>query len=206
MSSFSVLRFRRQDGRDYETAVSGVFRLGNSLFRRRNRGKSARRRGAWAYNPGAMAGETGASSSGRVLIVDDDRAVRDMLAEYLASHGYEVAQADSGAAMRAALERAGSDVVLVEVGLSGHDGFSLARFLRERYSLGISMVTGAGAVVDRIVGLEIGADGDIAKPFDPREVRARLRSVMRRVPGGGAAPPAAAGDGRIRIGRCLLDL
>ena len=153
-----------------------------------------------------MAGETGASSSGRVLIVDDDSAVRDMLAEYLASHGYEVAQAESGAAMRAALERAVPDVVLLDVGLPGEDGFALARFLRERYSLGIIMVTGAGAVVDRIVGLEIGADDYIAKPFDPRELRARLRSVMRRVPGGGAPPPTAAGDGRIRIGRCLLDL
>src|SRR5262245_3313026 len=207
MSSSSVLRFRRQDGRDYETAVSGVFRLGNSLFRRRNRGKSARRRGACAYNPGAMAGETGASSSGRGLIVDDDSAVRDMLAEYLASHGYEVAQADSGAAMRAALERAVPDVVLLDVGLPGEDGFALARFLRERYSLGIIMVTGAGAVVDRIVGLEVGADDYIAKPFDPRELRARLRSVMRRLEGRAkAAAPAAASDGRVRVGRCLLDL
>jgi two-component system phosphate regulon response regulator OmpR len=148
-------------------------------------------------------------SSGRVLIVDDDPAVRDMLAEYLASHGYEVAQADGGSAMRAELERAVPDVVLLDVGLPGEDGLTLARYLRERYELGIVMVTGAGEVVDRIVGLEMGADDYIAKPFDPRELRARLKSVMRRTQGRAApalAPAAAATDGRLPVGRCLLDL
>jgi two-component system phosphate regulon response regulator OmpR len=147
-----------------------------------------------------------------VLIVDDDPAVRDMLTEYLASHGYEVAQADGGAAMRAALERGVPDVVLLDVGLPGEDGLTLARYLRERYDLGIIMVTGAGEVVDRIVGLEMGADDYIAKPFDPRELWARLKSVMRRAQGraapataaGSPAPPAA--DERLPVGRCLLDL
>jgi two-component system phosphate regulon response regulator OmpR len=146
-----------------------------------------------------------------VLIVDDDPAVRDMLAEYLSSHGYDVVQADGGAAMRAALERAVPDVVLLDVGLPGEDGLTLARYLRERYELGIVMVTGAGEVVDRIVGLEMGADDYIAKPFDPRELRARLKSVMRRTQGrpaaGVPAAPAAEGpDGRLPVGRCLLDL
>jgi two-component system phosphate regulon response regulator OmpR len=154
-------------------------------------------------------------ASGRVLIVDDDREVRDMLTEYLVSHGYEVAQADGGKAMRAALERAVPDVVLLDVGLPGEDGLSLARYLREHYDLGIVMVTGAGEVVDRIVGLEMGADDYIAKPFDPRELRARLKSVMRRTRGRGGsgasagssgAPAARAADGRLAIGRCLLDL
>jgi two-component system phosphate regulon response regulator OmpR len=147
-----------------------------------------------------------------VLIVDDDPAVRDMLTEYLASHGYEVAQADGGAAMRAALERGVPDVVLLDVGLPGEDGLTLARYLRERYDLGIIMVTGAGEVVDRIVGLEMGADDYIAKPFDPRELWARLKSVMRRAQGR-AAPATAAGspaspaaDERLPVGRCLLDL
>jgi two-component system phosphate regulon response regulator OmpR len=144
-----------------------------------------------------------------VLIVDDDPAVRDMLAEYLSSHGYEVAQADGGAAMRAALERGVPDVVLLDVGLPGEDGLALARYLRERYDLGIVMVTGAGEVVDRIVGLEMGADDYIAKPFDPRELRARLKSVMRRVQGRAAAastPSPPTTDGRLPVGRCLLDL
>jgi two-component system phosphate regulon response regulator OmpR len=148
-------------------------------------------------------------SSGRVLIVDDDQEVRDMLTEYLASHGYEVTQADGGKAMRAELERAVPDVVLLDVGLPGEDGLMLARYLRERYELGIVMVTGAGEVVDRIVGLEMGADDYIAKPFDPRELRARLKSVMRRTQGRAApaaAPAAPATDARLPVGRCLLDL
>src|SRR5512134_1447626 len=150
------------------------------------------------------------TSAGRVLIVDDDRAVRDMLAEYLATHGYEVAQADGGAAMRTELERGVPDVVLLDIGLPGEDGLSLARYLRERYDLGIIMVTGAGEVVDRIVGLEMGADDYVAKPFDPRELRARLKSVMRRVQARSApaapAAPAGAPEARIPVGRRLLDL
>jgi two-component system phosphate regulon response regulator OmpR len=149
-------------------------------------------------------------TSGRVLIVEDDRDVRTMLAEYLGGQGFEVAQAESGEAMRAALAQAVPNVVLLDVRLPGEDGLSLARYLRERYDLGIIMVTGAGEVVDRIVGLEMGADDYVAKPFDLRELLARVKSVMRRVQGrGSAAAPAAApavGDARVPIGRCLLDL
>ena len=150
------------------------------------------------------------SGAGRVLIVDDDRAVRDMLAEYLTTHGYEVAQADGGAAMRTELERSVPDVVLLDIGLPGEDGLSLARYLRERYDLGIIMVTGAGEVVDRIVGLEMGADDYVAKPFDPRELRARLKSLLRRVQARSApatpTAPAGAPEARIPVGRRLLDL
>ena len=150
------------------------------------------------------------TNAGRVLIVDDDRAVRDMLAEYLTTHGYDVAQADGGAAMRTELERGVPDVVLLDIGLPGEDGLSLARYLRERYDLGIIMVTGAGEVVDRIVGLEMGADDYVAKPFDPRELRARLKSVMRRVQAraapAAAGVPAGAPEARIPVGRRLLDL
>ena len=147
------------------------------------------------------------AGAGRVLIVDDDRAVRDMLAEYLTTHGYEVAQADGGVAMRAELERGVPDVVLLDIGLPGEDGLSLARYLRERYDLGIIMVTGAGEVVDRIVGLEMGADDYVAKPFDLRELLARVKSVARRVQGGPRTPAGApAAPQRVPIGRCRLDL
>lgn len=157
------------------------------------------------YNSSATEGDV---TSGRVLIVDDDRDVREMLAEYLASHGYTVAQADGGVAMRTELERAVPDVVLLDLALPGEDGLTLARYLRERYDLGIIMVTGAGELVDRIVGLEMGADDYIAKPFDPRELRARMKSVLRRVQGSRAAEaaPARPGPKRIAMGRCLLDL
>jgi DNA-binding response OmpR family regulator len=147
------------------------------------------------------------TQAGTVLIVDDDRSAREMLAEYLVTHGYRALQAEDGAAMRAELEREPPDVVLLDLRLPGEDGLTLARYLRERYDVGIIMVTGAGAVVDRIVGLEVGADDYLAKPFDPRELLARLKSVLRRIqarPPAGAAPGAAAR--RVRFGRCELDL
>ena len=144
-------------------------------------------------------------SSGKVLIVDDDVEVRNVLTEYLASHDYEAVAVDSGAAMRTALQASVPDVVLLDLALPGEDGLSLARYLRERHSVGIIMITGASDPVDRIIGLEVGADDYIGKPFDPRELRARIRSVMRRLQ---PAAPAAAGthNPRLTIGRCTLDV
>jgi DNA-binding response OmpR family regulator len=139
-----------------------------------------------------------------VLVVDDDPAVRKMLVEYLSAHGYEVRQAASGEAMRAELARAAPAVVLLDIGLPGEDGLTLARYLRERHDVGIIMVTGAGDVVDRVAGLEVGADDYIAKPFDPRELRARIKSVLRRLEGKQQATSKA--QPRVAVGRCLLDL
>jgi two-component system phosphate regulon response regulator OmpR len=139
----------------------------------------------------------------RVLVVDDDPSVRQMLAEYLSTHGYEVAQAASGEAMRAELARAVPAVVLLDVGLPGEDGLTLARYLRERHDVGIIMVTGQGDVVDRVAGLEVGADDYIAKPFDPRELRARLKSVLRRLE---KKESSAKPEPRVGIGSCFLDL
>jgi two-component system phosphate regulon response regulator OmpR len=144
-------------------------------------------------------------ASGKVLIVDDDAEIRSVLTEYLGSHDYEAVAVDSGAAMRAALQRSVPDVVLLDLALPGEDGLSLARYLRERHSVGIIMITGASDTVDRIIGLEVGADDYIGKPFDPRELRARIRSVMRRL-GAGAAPPKGTPNPRLAIGRCTLDL
>ncbi|RPI14092.1 MAG: response regulator [Lysobacterales bacterium] len=146
-------------------------------------------------------------SSGSVLIVDDDPGIRDMLAEYLGSQGFVTAQAGDGAAMRTEIERVAPDVVLLDLRLPREDGLSLARFLRERYDVGIIMVTGAGEVVDRIVGLEIGADDYVTKPFDPRELVARVKSVMRRSQSRPASrPPADHTPRRVRFGRCELDV
>jgi two-component system phosphate regulon response regulator OmpR len=144
--------------------------------------------------------------TGCVLVVEDDAAVRDMLAEYLGSHGYSVQQAEDGDAMRREIERNPPDVVLLDVRLPGEDGLSLARYLRERYDVGIIMVTAAGEVIDRVVGLEIGADDYVTKPFDPRELLARLKSVMRRMQAQPATPPSGQGQQRIAVGRCQLDL
>jgi two-component system phosphate regulon response regulator OmpR len=141
----------------------------------------------------------------RVLVVDDDPAVREMLTDYLTEHGYDVAAAAGGEAMRAQLARALPAVVLLDVGLPGEDGLTLARYVRERYDIGIVMVTGADAVIDRVAGLEVGADDYIAKPFDPRELRARLKSVLRRVQGK-SAPESKALRELVTIGACTLNL
>jgi two-component system phosphate regulon response regulator OmpR len=141
----------------------------------------------------------------KILIVDDDRDVRESMAEYLQGHGYEVAVAEGGETMRTAFASGAPDLVLLDLNLPGEDGLSLARWQRANHEVAIIMVTGAGEVVDRVVGLEVGADDYLAKPFDPRELRARLKSVLRRA--GGAAKAAAKPAGqRVKIGRCTLDL
>ncbi|UCG97509.1 MAG: response regulator [Burkholderiales bacterium] len=143
-------------------------------------------------------------SENRLLIVDDDPVVRRMLVEYLSGHGFEVAEADSGAAMRERLQAAPPDLVLLDLGLPGEDGLTLARYLREHHDCGIVMVTGTAGTVDRIVGLEVGADDYIAKPFEPRELLARIKSVLRRLQP--AAKPRSQENRRLRVGRCEIDL
>jgi DNA-binding response OmpR family regulator/class 3 adenylate cyclase len=151
----------------------------------------------------------------RILVVDDDPDVRDFLHDYLSEHGYEVFEADSAEAMRAFVAERVPDVVLLDVGLPGEDGLSLARYLRERFDIGIIMISGAGETVDRIVGLEIGADDYVTKPFEPRELLARLKCVLRRyhrslneqaAPASASEPPAESPSHRVAIGPCLLDL
>ena len=139
----------------------------------------------------------------RVLIVEDDRQVRETVADYLQSHGYDVVQAGDGAAMRAALRSQVPELVLLDVRLPGEDGLALARWLREHHEVAIIMVTAAGEVIDRVVGLEVGADDYIGKPFDLRELLARIKSVLRR-----AHKPtvAAAPSRRVSFGPCTLDL
>ena len=142
----------------------------------------------------------------RVLVVDDDPSVSSMLVEYLSGHRYDVRSAGSGTAMREEIERDLPDIVLMDIRLPGEDGLTLARYLRERYDVGIIMVTASGDVIDRVVGLEVGADDYIAKPFDPRELRARLKSVMRRLQPAAAPSKEAGPKEKIAIGRCRLDL
>ena len=145
----------------------------------------------------------------RILVVDDDPDTRDLLDDYLSEQGYEVVSAEDAATARALMEDEVPSVALLDVGLRGEDGLSLARYIRERFDIGIIMVSGAGETVDRIVGLEIGADDYLAKPFDLRELKARLKSVLRRYQ---RQPPAsiesddAPQSRRLTIGRCVLDL
>ena len=139
-----------------------------------------------------------------LLIVDDEVDVREVLEEYFTSHGYATIGAENAAAARALAAKHAIDLALVDINMPGEDGLSLARHLRERYkSLAIVMLTSAGTVVDRIVGLEMGADDYVPKPFDPRELAARVKSVLRRTSSGKRADIGAE---RIRVGRCVLDL
>ena len=151
------------------------------------------------------------TESMQVLVVDDDPDVRELLDDYLSEQGYEVISADSAATAREILEDRTPSVVLLDVGLPGVDGLSLARHIRERFDIGIIMVSGAGETVDRIVGLEVGADDYVAKPFDPRELKARLKSVVRRYQRAGRPEVPAAGQAtaetrRVPISGCMLDL
>src|SRR5262249_41664055 len=137
-----------------------------------------------------------------LVVVEDEVTQRDLLVDYLSRQGFRVTGTGSGAELRPLVNRELPSLVLLDVGLPGEDGFALARWLRERSRrIGIIMVTAATDTVDRVVGLETGADDYIAKPFDPRELLARVKSVLRRSDG---APAQAVGD-RVRMGRWLLD-
>jgi DNA-binding response OmpR family regulator len=144
------------------------------------------------------------SPKATILIVDDEPGVRDVLEEYFVGNGYAVFGAESASVAKTLVAKHPIDLALVDIHMPGEDGLSLARHLRERYSaIAIVMLTSASTVVDRIVGLEMGADDYVSKPFDPRELLARVRGVLRRM---SAAGRAELGDARVRIGRCVLDL
>jgi two-component system phosphate regulon response regulator OmpR len=143
-----------------------------------------------------------------ILVVDDEPELREMVEEYLSRQGFAVLTAADGQAMRKVMAEQAVDLVLLDVTMPGEDGFTLARFLREHHQVGIIMVTAANDVVDRVVGLETGADDYITKPFNPRELLARIKSVLRRMaarPEAGSSASSTVPDG-IRFGRCLLNL
>jgi len=153
-----------------------------------------------------------------LVVVDDETDLREAVAEYLARRGLDVRQAADGAALRRILAERPADLVLLDICMPGEDGLTIARWLRAESDVGIVMLTAAGDVVDRVVGLEVGADDYIAKPVDLRELLARLRAVLRRreaaagvlaavvPPGVFAAVPPPAANPRLRMGRNHLDL
>jgi DNA-binding response OmpR family regulator len=142
----------------------------------------------------------------RLLVVDDDAGLRDVLARYFGYNNFDVSTASNAMQARAQIASAVPDLVLLDVNMPGESGLSLSRWLRETYPrIGLVMLTGAADSVDRIVGLEIGADDYVTKPFETRELLARLRNLLRRL---APAPTqdTLAGSTRVRFGLCDLDL
>ncbi len=121
-----------------------------------------------------------------ILVVDDDRDIRTLLAEYLDSNGLRTLTATNGSEMRRVLEESRVDLIVLDLTLPGEDGLTLCRNLRASSSVPVIMLTARGEPLDRILGLEMGADDYLAKPFEPRELFARIRSVLRRTQ---ALPP-----------------
>jgi two-component system, OmpR family, response regulator len=120
------------------------------------------------------------SISQHILVVDDDPAIRELLRDCLEPEGFRVSEAADSAAMRALLAAGHIDLVTLDLMLGGENGLTLARDIRSHRDIPIVMITGKGDTIDRVVGLELGADDYIAKPFHPREVVARIRAVLRR--------------------------
>lgn len=120
------------------------------------------------------------SRNERVLVVDDDPALRELLSEYLSDNGLLVETVGDGIAMRRALAKRLPGVIVLDLMLPGEDGLSLARELRTQSNVPILMLSARGEEIDRVIGLEVGADDYLAKPFGPRELLARLRALLRR--------------------------
>ncbi|MFD1949448.1 response regulator [Sphingomonas arantia] len=127
------------------------------------------------------------SDEPHILLVDDARDIRDPLAAYLGREGMRVTKAESAAAARAVLAVHAIDLVLLDIMMPGEDGLSLAGFLRATTQIPVILLTARAEEVDRILGLEIGADDYVTKPFSPRELLARIKAVLRRTASGGTA-------------------
>ena len=135
----------------------------------------------------------------RILLVEDDPRLAEMLSEYLGQAGFDITVAPLGAVALDRLSEKVYDAVVLDLMLPDMDGLDVCRQLRTKYETPVLMLTARGDAIDRIVGLEIGADDYLPKPFEPRELVARLRAIMRRGGGGGAAAKA------LRFGRLQID-
>lgn len=142
------------------------------------------------------------TSFAHILIVDDDREIRDLLSQFLRKHGYGVAVAADGAEMQRRMAERAYDLMVLDIMLPGADGLSLCRQLRAASTVPIIMLTAVDEDMDRIIGLEMGADDYVTKPFNPRELLARIKAVLRRVEYGLGEPTTRC----FRFGDWGLDL
>ena len=150
------------------------------------------------------------SSPLHIAVLDDEVSITLLLANYLQGHGYRVTQVHNGSSLMELMLVDPPALVLLDLGLPGEDGFSIARHLREHWQCGLVIVTGRGDSVDKVVGLEVGADDYVTKPFDLRELMARIKAVLRRVapsdaPAPGGTAPAMQRS-RLRFADWELDI
>jgi len=145
------------------------------------------------------------SEQPRILVVDDDPALRELLTGYLASNGFSVRVVGDGTAMRAALNDGFPDAIVLDLMLPGEDGLALTRALRAQSNVPILILSARGEEVDRVIGLEVGADDYLAKPFGPRELLARLRALLRRGQQSAGLLPADGETHGQRFGPFVLD-
>ncbi|MEM1432723.1 MAG: response regulator [Pseudomonadota bacterium] len=146
--------------------------------------------------------EVAGAETGHLLLVDDDPEIRELTTAYLEKQGFTVAAVESGEAMDSYLEDHEIDLIVLDLMLPGEHGLSIARRIKGTLNLPVIIVSAQGEDVDRIVGLEIGADDYLGKPFNPRELLARIRAVLRRVR---AVQPVAAADRPMRFGEFEFD-
>jgi DNA-binding response OmpR family regulator len=130
------------------------------------------------------------TGSPHIIVVDDEAPAREMVGDYLRMHGFEVTLCDGGKALRAAIAQQAPDLIVLDLNMPEEDGLSIVRDLKRQSSVAIIMLTATASPIDRVVGLELGADDYLAKPVELRELLARIRSVLRRVVP--TAPAAAA--------------
>lgn len=148
---------------------------------------------------------TGAAAQARLLVVDDDAALRDTLADFFELESYVIRQAANVAEARAGIAEFDPDLILLDINMPGGDGLTFAAEMRSRCSIPIIILSGKGSMVDRVVGLEVGADDYVAKPFELRELLARVRAVLRRSrPAQHAAEEAAPAIRTARFGGLAL--
>lgn len=143
-----------------------------------------------------------------IAVVDDEADIAQLLGNYLGNRGFRVTQLHSGTALLDLMRSDAPELVLLDLGLPGEDGFAIARQLREHWRCGLVIVTGRGDSVDKVVGLEIGADDYVTKPFDLRELLARIKAVLRRMvpaPSGLAAQPGPNDAAKLRFAGWELD-
>ncbi|HEX6843355.1 MAG TPA: response regulator [Stellaceae bacterium] len=145
-------------------------------------------------------------ATGHILVVDDQKEICEVVQQYLSSEGYRVSVANDGAGMRRVMDGAEVDLVILDLMLPGEDGLTLARQLREESTVGIIILTGRGETVDRIIGLEMGADDYLPKPFHLRELLARVKSVLRRASSRAQKEKPSGARARARFAGWHLDL